>query len=172
MRTGTVRFRRNGAAMKTSVELQDTYSYMILWLIAAAVLVAAAVVIFVLYRRRYKRMIKEGRFPRIVPPSASDIKVIRMKYLRQMDDLYFDYKNNKTDTRNGYRKLSKIIRMFVYEATKIRVQDFTLSEISMLNMPALTSLVSEYYEPEFAKDSKADILISMNRTRDVIEKWR
>ena len=50
-------------------------------------------------------------------------------------------------------------------------EDYSLSEIRTLNMPALTQLVAEYYEPEFAEYSMANIKQSIFKTRRVIETW-
>ena len=64
------------------------------------------------------------------------------------------------------------IRMFVYEVTGIKVQKYTLTEIRRVNIPQLTNLVREYYEPEFAREARADVKTSLYRTRMLIESWR
>ena len=62
--------------------------------------------------------------------------------------------------------------MFVFEVTGIKVQHYTLTEIRRVNIPQLTNLVREYYEPEFARETRADVRASIFRTRSLIESWR
>ena len=38
-------------------------------------------------------------------------------------------------------------------------------------MPVLTQLVTEYYEPEFARETYSDIYQSINKTRKVLQLW-
>ena len=45
-------------------------------------------------------------------------------------------------------------------------------DIKSVDMPILYELVSEYYDPEFSKEAYGDIKKSINRTREVIEKWK
>ena len=73
--------------------------------------------------------------------------------------------------RGGYQDLSGLIRDFVHDATGIKVQNYSLREIQKVGIPGLTALVQEYYEPEFARQSMADIRASMFRTRKAIELW-
>jgi len=55
--------------------------------------------------------------------------------------------------------------------TNIKVQNYTLSDIEKINIPILYELVKEYYEPEFSKSSEGNILISLEKTRKVMESW-
>jgi|UPI0004889319 hypothetical protein len=159
--------------MKTSVSLQDPYAFMFWWLIVAAVAVVAAVIIHILVKRKLKPLFnkKDEKKPKIMKPKGADLVTIKRKYMAQLDKVEYDVVNSRTTVRHGYQKMSRIIRMFVYEVTKLKVQDYTLSEISELGLPSLTLLVTEYYEPEFAKYTQADIMASMRRTREVISTW-
>ena len=62
-------------------------------------------------------------------------------------------------------------RSFIFETTNIKVQNYTLNDISKINMPTLYELVSEYYDPEFSRISKGNIINSIAKTREVIVKW-
>ena len=104
--------------------------------------------------------------PRIAVPIA------RQKYLRQLARLENGLAGGTVETRVAYQELSRIIRGFVYEVTRIEVHHYGFSEISALNMPQLTELVREYYEPEFSKEAPGDILASLYRTRQVMSVWR
>ena len=94
-----------------------------------------------------------------------------VKYLTKIDNLIINFNNSKLSSRKAYQELSSIIRNFIYEVTNIQVQNYTLKDISTINMPILYQLVSEYYNPEFSKISKGNITLSINKTRMVIEKW-
>lgn len=63
------------------------------------------------------------------------------------------------------------MRMFVFEVTDIKIQNYSLKEIKKTNIPNLYELIEEYYEPEFASKSVGDFGISIEKARRVIEKW-
>ena len=75
------------------------------------------------------------------------------------------------ERRSAYQELSGLIRDFTHDVTGIKVQNYSLREIRRLGMPQLTALVQEYYEPEFARQSMADLRGSLFRTRKAIEQW-
>ena len=49
---------------------------------------------------------------------------------------------------------------------------YTLNDIKKIKMDNLTKLVEEYYEPEFSKEGNGDIISSIDKTREVIVKWK
>ena len=69
------------------------------------------------------------------------------------------------------QELSKITRHFVYEATGIKVHNYTLQEIKGTNLSGLYSIISECYTPEFSVDKNGDIYGSITKARKVIEEW-
>ena len=83
-----------------------------------------------------------------------------------------DIGKGSIDSRKAYRELSSVIRLFVFDMTGIKVQNYTLTEISILKIKPLTTLVAEYYSPEFEKGEKGDIKNSIQKTRGVIQRWR
>ena len=56
--------------------------------------------------------------------------------------------------------------------TGIKVQNYTLTEISILKIKPLTTLVAEYYSPEFEEGENGNIKSSLDKTRGVIQRWR
>ena len=54
----------------------------------------------------------------------------------------------------------------------IKVQYYTLEDIKKINMPILSKLVEEYYNPEFERVSKGNVLESIGKTKKVIENWK
>ena len=68
--------------------------------------------------------------------------------------------------------MSVLIRSFVLDATDIDLLKSSLSEIKEKDTGILYDLIKEYYEPEFSKNNKGDIISSINKTRKVIEEWK
>ena len=157
--------------MKTSVELQDPFRYMPLWLILAIAFVLICIFLQVFFRFKFRGQLRKAKQLRVKKPSPESLANKKRRYLKELDRLDRAVYTGQITTRDAYQRMSVIIRLFVYEATKIRVQDYSLSEIRTLNMPALTQLVAEYYEPEFAEYSMANIKQSIFKTRRVIETW-
>ena len=115
--------------MKTSVELQDPFSYMIIWIILAVLFIAAVIFAQLYFRKVLGDRLKKPRTPKLkkVPPATLDN--IKRKYLGELTYIESDLVNNRITIREAYHKLSKNIRMFVFEVTGIKVQKYTLTEI-------------------------------------------
>lgn len=155
--------------MRVETELSDMFSYSFLPIIIFIILLLIAIIIFKIYKPHIKSE-KTNLKPNIL--SHSDTLSIKNKYLSQLDNLVNEVKNDSINTRKAYQKLSKLVRNYIFETTGIKVQNYTLSEIEVLNMPSLYELVKEYYNPEFSTHSSGNILESISRTRVVIEKWK
>ena len=153
--------------MKTSVNFQGPFSYnigLIIGLVIVLFLFVIGAIIVSYEKQKRKEIVKE-----IVKPK--NLEEIKKEYLNKITELEDELKNNKVTTRKSYQKLSLLIRMFVYEVTKINVQKLTLKEIKKYKLPILTELVEEYYVPEFAKEEPNSIEKSLEKTRKAIEKW-
>ncbi len=154
--------------MQTSVNLQDPFSYSIYPIIAIA-LVLIAISIYLFFTRKSNTVKKEvTQIKEIEPKNLNNIK---NKYIKKIDAVEERLLKNKITVRVAYQSLSTIIRLFVYEVTNIKVQNYTLKDIEKLNMPVLLQLIQEYYAPEFAEKSLGNIKASLEKTRKVIEKW-
>lgn len=151
--------------MQTSVNLQSPFSYAIYPVFI--IIIILLVYILVLFCKP-KKKVKVKPIPK---KQVVDIKKIKNKYLKKLDDVEYRIDNNKISIRTAYQNTSNIIRNFVHEVSGIKVQNYTLQEIEQLKMPVLYELVKEYYKPEFAEQSVGDIKNSMEKTRKVIEKW-
>lgn len=158
--------------MKTSVELQGPFSYLILWVILALLFIAAVVFSQIFFRKKLGDRIKKEKQIRIKKIADSTLEGIKKKYIGELTCIEMDLRNQKITVRQAYQKMSLCIRLFVFDVTGIKVQKYSLSEIRRVNIPQLTQLVKEYYEPEFALESRMDVMSSMGRTRSVIESWR
>ena len=158
--------------MKTSVELQDTFSYMPIWLILAILLLAAVIFVQVFFRVRFGDRLKRPKKIKIKKPSPKTLMQIKQTYMGEMNRIEGELRSGRITIRKAYNDMSKCIRNFVFEATGIPVDKYTLAEIKKVNIPALTQLVSEYYEPEFARFTYADINQSIYKTRKVLDLWQ
>ena len=151
--------------MQLNTNLNGPFYYAIYPLIIVIILIIITIIVFLCLNVRIKK--KEKKLPVIVTPK--DINSIKKKYLKELDDLS---NNNSLSKRKIYNNLSIIIRKFVLEVTNIDVLKYRLNEIKILNMNSLTELVSEYYEPEFSKESDTNPITSINKTKEVIDKWK
>nr|WP_027872056.1 hypothetical protein [[Eubacterium] cellulosolvens] len=158
--------------MKISVELQDPFHFPVYWLLIGLVAAVLGTALFV-YAFRIRKKMEEDRAHelKIRKPAPGAMVLIRRKYLRELAAVQKEYSESKIDYREAYRRMSKTVRMFVYEATGIEVQNYTLMEIKKLRIRSLTLLVSHYYKPEFSVKSKTDVNKSLEKTRKVIETW-
>lgn len=147
-----------------SVGLQESFQYsIILPIIFFIIIVLILFMIFKKKKNKQKIVIKEIE--------EKDLVKIKEKYIEQLNQLSKKIEKNQIKNRNAYQKLSEIIRNFVYEATDIKVQNYTLKEIRNLNLPPLYELIREYYAPEFSRFVLGNIKESVIKTRGVIEKW-
>lgn len=150
--------------MQVETKLNDMFSYTLDLLRIVFLVLGFCVFLHFILKRFYKKPIKNISI-------SKNIYSIKNKYLKKISILSSDFSSNKINNRQAYQNLSSIIRNFIYEATGIQVQNYTLSEIKDAGIPVLYELVSEYYDPEFSKISKGNILKSIEKTKGVIERW-
>ena len=158
--------------MKTTVELQDPFNYLIIWVIIAVLFIGAVIFAQIYFRKKLGDRLKREKKLRIKRITEATLEGKKKKYIGELIFIESDLMQNKINIRQAYQRISLTIRMFVYEVTGIKVQKYTLSEIRRVNIPQLTQLVREYYEPEFARETRADIRASLLKTRKLIEGWR
>ena len=154
--------------MQLTTELNEMFSYSFWPILIFSVIIIFLIIIFTLKAKKpNKQMVKINK----VINSTVNLNKIKSDYLNKIDNLVKEVKEEKITNRAAYLELSKIIRKFVYKVTNIKVQNYTLKEIRKINIPILSELVLEYYQPEFAQNEKGNILKSIEKTREVIEKW-
>ena len=153
--------------MKTSVNFQGPFSYNLGLIIFLTVFLFLFVIGAIVFNYKRKKIIEKPK-ELIKPKNLDDIK---KDYLNKISLLEQKLENKQISNRKAYQNLSIIIRLFVFEATKINVQKCTLQEIKQYKFPVLTELVDEYYVPEFAKEEAEGINNSIEKTRKAIEKW-
>lgn len=158
--------------MKTSVKLQEPFSYAI-WPVIVVGVIFAGYVIYLFVRKRMEsvkhKKATEGQVVR--QQTKKDIAKIKLRYIEKLEKIKSGLYNKELTAREAYQRMSMCIRKFVYEVTGIKVQNYTLEDIRQLNMPVLEELIMEYYIPEFAIESIDNSVESIEKTKRAIEKW-
>lgn len=158
--------------MPITVELQDMHSYsrlMPAFVIVFIVLSVVAALCIIIRHCIHKRSAADVSSRVMITP-ANRIS-IKQKYMALLRELELKYHNGKISNRRAYQELSKIVRHFVYEATGIKVHNYTLQEIKNTNIVGLYEIVNECYTPEFSIDKNGDIYSSIARAGKVVEEW-
>lgn len=157
--------------MKTSVNLQEPFSYAI-WPVIVVGVIFAGFVIYMLVKKCKRKGSKKAIEENVVKQRTKrDIAKIKRGYIEQLEKIKNRLSNKELTTREAYQKMSICIRKFVFEVTGIKVQNYTLEDIRKLNMPVLEELIREYYIPEFAIESIGNSMEVIEKTKRAIEKW-
>lgn len=158
--------------MKTSVNLQEPFAYSVIPIIIVLILIILLTLYFIISWKLKKKNKIEGSIVKEIPEkNKKNIRVIKEKYIKNLDSIESQYNNQKIELRQAYLLISEAIRMFVFEVTDIATQNYSLNEIKNMNLPILYELIKEYYEPEFAFKSVGDFSSSIKKARSVILKW-
>lgn len=154
--------------MQLDKELQKPFSYSASLLVFVLILILLIVAYFLIdkYLKTRSKKLPEVR------KEFRTMDSVKHKYIDKLNKLEDNVKRNKISNRGAYIQVSRIIREFVKEVTRIDVVKYTLSDIKKLKMNNLYELVKEYYEPEFSYDSQGNIIGSINRTRKEIYLWK
>jgi hypothetical protein len=158
--------------MPTTVELQKMFKYSPWPLtIAAIALVAVTLILIAMILYRIFRNKKEGKKNTIkaILWTRPDLDKLKQEYRARLNHIEMEFDSDKTQIRSAYEKMSVLIRDFAYKATGIEVIKYSLSEIKQTELSALSDLIEEYYEPEFARETRTDARQSILKTRMLIE---
>ncbi len=162
--------------MVTTVKQQPPFEYYWWIVLIVAIILAGGIALLIYTLNKYFEL---GLFSRkknmINKPPRKALIQIKNEYAQKLQSLVGEYSGGKIDKREGYQRLSFLIRTFVHEITGINVENYTKSEIKTLGMPQLDRLMEEYYVPEFAEEEKSldkNFLESCNRAMGVIGTWK
>ena len=164
--------------MVTTVKLQAPFEYS--WIVTLATIalgiIAAVILVYVVKKLldlREKTAAKRPRYHKI-HLTPENLAKMKKDYIGRVSALLNGYLSGNLTKRDGYQKLSGIIRSFVHEVTGINVESFTVKEVKALGIRKLDELMEEYYVPEFAEDEKAenkDFAASCRVAMGVINSW-
>lgn len=151
--------------MQIEFELQPLFTFSILPLLIMFIIFGGMTIFIVI------KLLKNKKETSKITISPKNVNLIKNNFLNKINELEEKFDNNLLTSRKAYQELSILIRLFVYEITGLEVQKCTLLEIEKLNIPILTELIKEYYDPEFSKLSRGNIKNSINKTKGVVLKW-
>ena len=164
--------------METTVTLQPPFEYSLWVLLVFSVLlvagIAGAIVAIIKMKNKVTVQSKEADRNVYQKPGQINLYNAKKKYTLQIQQLIADHRENKISKRDGYQRLSLIIRGFVFEATGIDVTKCTLRDLKALKLANLDALIEEYYVPEFGEDERAsgmNLEFSCNKAMGVIKAW-
>ena len=144
------------------LELPFEYSWnLVKFLLAFVILIIVGLIIYKFLQDKIKRISQRITLP-----------YVKSWYIRKLQNLLLAVTNNKIELREAYLQLSNIIRNFIAKATGINVLNLSKKEIAALRMDNLSTLMEEYYPPEFSKYSTGDIISSIRKAMDVIQVWK
>ena len=153
--------------MHTSINLQEPYQYRVIPIIIIIIVIIS--VFYYLYKN--KKQLKQNIVKEIPEKNIKNVRVIKGKYLNELNSIEYKYNNKMIDIRKAYQLISETIRMFVFEVTDITTQNYSLAEIKKLGIPVLYELIEEYYKPEFASKSEGDFESSIIKARRIVNEW-
>ena len=154
--------------MQITVELQDYFSYLPLLLFLLAGIVG--VLLIILWPQKQKKP-EAKPLPKPQPLPPQNLASLKQKYDALLTGLSEKRSANQLNDRKAFQALSKIVRDFVFEATGIKVQNYTLSEIKAANLPQLYELIAECYVPEFAMKNNSNVHEAIDKARKVVREW-
>ena len=150
-----------------TVELQESFTYLPAILFVLAGIAGTLLILFLQIKPREKK----PRVPIVKPVAPQNIYTLKEKYIRALTDIERKRSEEKITDRQAVQSVSRIVRDFVYAATGIKVQNYTLMEIHSAGLPRLYELISQCYIPEFAANTKVNIYEVINKARTVISQW-
>lgn len=161
--------------MQTSVELQGPFYYSTLILIILGALVLIPAIIWI------AAMLKNVKMPKfkkkVVAPPPKPVKIdkeqLRSKCFNRIREIERLLEAEKISRRQAYIYLSACVREFISKITNNNVSALTLKEITELNMPSLSSLIEQFYHPEFAFDdaTEEEMTQAFEDARKVVKEW-
>ena len=165
---------QTSADIQTSVDLQDPFSYskVPIYITLAALAALIVILIAIYFIRKY---LKNKNKPKVVKEKPKVFKPrnkleIRSDYLSRIAAIEKKYREKKIDVRMAHQELSAVVRLFVHEMTGIEAQNLSLMELKEQGVP-ISSLIEEFYAPEFAERTDKETMDSIKDARTVVETW-
>lgn len=158
--------------METSVNLQDPFSYSI-WpivLMGVVLVFLTIMIVLIIVKRKKKGEDKKTELIQPVPVKRNEMD-LKNEYLKMIETVEKKYQSGELSGRDCYQELSRCVREFVYAITGVKVTTYTLTEIRKSEMPGLEKLITDYYHPEFAKETKEEVEQAITEAKRVVKTW-
>ena len=153
--------------MKFSIGLEAPFAFSPYWYAVGLISILIALILFLL-------------LPRIVcgieKGSRSSLRKrfysrTKDKYLKKIEKVEAAFNKGQLDMRGVHQQMSAIVRSFVQAVTGWPTEAMVYLELINLDRPELAELVRQYYEPEFAYYSQADVKSAIEKGKELITKW-
>lgn len=159
--------------MTTLVEIQEKVSYGITPVIIMAVISVIPIlwIIILELSKKSVKVVRPQAYEELRPKFPPHSRQVRDSYLAQLRYTRQLYSEGNISCKEGYLRLSRIIKGFINDYSEIDIATKTLAEIRGMEVPYVETLVEEYYAVEFAPDLEGDLYKSLDTTEKVIELW-
>jgi len=154
--------------MPTSVAIQHTISHGTFLLFILFICLILPLII----KRHNKKKAKKAENKNYVNHEVPQIPLtVKEDYSRRLTDINRDHSEGKISSKEGYMRLSAVLREFILEYLGVDVTKKTLAEIKRENIPTVANLIEEYYIVEFSPDKEGDFYSSYVKTIKAINDW-
>ena len=157
--------------MKYSVVLQDPFDYARMWLLIGLGLILAAALVWL---ARYFLSGKDFRVNWKKLPVIRSIRLFfrKRRHTKRIRQIETEFGKGTIDRRTAHQKMSREVRAFAQAVTGEPMESLVYTELLRMNYPKLTRLIGEFYVPEFACKSDAEIKDMIQKSKELIKKWR
>lgn len=149
--------------------IMPAVNYWMIWGFVGGFLVLAVIAY---YLWAYLSTLPRRRLPQLATPSpAPDLGEVRARYLGRVDDVEGRYRAGALSTRRAHAELSVVVRDYVAEATGVRADRMTLSELRRTQLYGTTHTVEQFYPIVFGSREYRGVAQGANAARSVITTW-
>lgn len=158
--------------MHTTIRLQHNFSFGLFPVFIFGILLLVPLIIYLINKSKSK----SGNNVRVAEPVNQPVPNIPMdikeRYINSVMLLKRDYAENVISKRDGYQRLSLILREYISELTDIDITKKTLAEIRGLNLGPIENLIEEFYYFEFSTEQGGNLDSAINSTIEAIRGFR
>lgn len=157
------------AAGEPEGTIMPAVSYWPIWGLIGGFLLLAVVAY---YLWAYLSTLPRRRLPELAPPSPlPDLGEIRGRYLGRVDDIERRHQQGALSSRRAHAELSVVVRDYVAEATGVRADRMTLTDLRRTQLRGTAHTVGQFYPIVFGAREYRGVAQGANAARSVITTW-
>ena len=135
--------------METTVTLRPPFEYSLWVLLVGIVIFAAFLFVFIWVLLRILGIERNQSDPSAKKDNRFSISsgyqyIMKQKYIAQIQMLKNDYNNGKVSQREGFQRLSLLIRGFIHDVTGINVETATIRDVKKLGIKHLDMFLLKF----------------------------
>ena len=145
--------------------------YSFVWVLVGIVSLGVAIglIAMIFYVTRKKTM-KSLKTLKPLAPKVVDLNELKQKYLGLIEQVVTLYNDHRITASVAHQHLSKLVRLFYYEALGFHAEVMTLSDLKKTRHEELTKVIGDYYPDEFDTLEKGLVAQSAEKARELVEK--